>query len=191
MTQEDFLKLERFADRKSILIHESIHNKLNEVPLEKVQHASGCFVGLGTKKLALLSLYRDPQNLPSMEELSGIDGYSDISAKAYLEGIGPFWNFLNKLPISISPYRGDVASDGPLSGMRMCFTGFRDKGLEATVELSGGKIVSGVNGKTTHLVAKDIEGKSSKLKKAKDLGLILWTQQHLQEFLQDKGITST
>lgn len=191
MNQEDFLRLDRFADRKSILIYESIHKKLIDVPLEKVQHASGCFVGLGTKKLALLSSYRDPQKPPTLEELSTIDGYSEISANAYLQGIESFWNFLDKLPISIAPDKGDSSAEGPLSGMRLCFTGFRDKGLEATVEKCGGKIVSGVNGKTTHLIAKDIEGKSSKLKKARELGLTLWTQQHLQEYLQSKGITNT
>lgn len=189
MTQEDFLNLDRFADRKSVLIHESIHKKLSNVPLEKIQHASGCFVGLGTKKLALLSAYRDPQSPPSLEELSNIEGYSEISAKAYLEGIDTFWEFLNQLPITIAPYLGETSGDGPLSGMRLCFTGFRDKGLEATVEQHGGKIVSGVNGKTTHLVAKDIEGNSSKLKKAKDLGLTLWTQQHLLDFLRENGVT--
>lgn len=51
------------------------------------------------------------------------------------------------------------------------FTGIRDKELEAKIEARGGTIGGSVNGKTTHLVAKDPSGGSSKLKKAADMGV--------------------
>ena len=185
MTQEDFLNQDRFAEKKAILVHDSIHSKCKNVPLEKIQHASGCFFGLGTKKLILLNAYRDPQQQPSIEEISNIDGYSEISAKAYLSGIHHFWAFLDTLPITLLPYQEALSEDGPMTGMRLCFTGFRDKDLEQKVTQAGGKIVSGVNGKTTHLVAKDITGKSSKLKKASDLGMTLWNKESLENYLSE------
>jgi len=188
LTPNDFNALDRFAERKANLIYDSIHNKCKDVPLERVQHASGCFVGLGTKKLALVSHFRDKAHQPTLEELLQIDGYSEISARAYLDGIDDFWNFLDALPISIAPQQKLDLSNAPMKDMRLCFTGFRDKGLETLVESCGGKIVSGINAKTTHLVAKDIEGHSSKLKKARELGLVVWTQADLIADMKAKQI---
>lgn len=51
------------------------------------------------------------------------------------------------------------------------FTGVRDKELEVKIADRSGVIGSSVNKNTTHLVAKDPSGGSSKLKKAADMGV--------------------
>lgn len=184
MSVADFLALERFAEKRAQLIHDNIHGKCQKVPLERLQHASGCFDGMGTKRLALVSRYDSENNTPDFETLLTIDGFSDVTARAYLKGIGPFWAWASKLPITIAATKlVDENATGPCSGMKFCFTGYRDKAAQAKIEELGGQVVSGVSGKTTHVVTKDANGSSSKLKKARGLGIEIWEPEQLNRFL--------
>ena len=94
------------------------------------------------------------------------------------------------MPITIEPYKEVARADGVFNDTRFCFTGFRDKELEKVLEGAGAKMVSGVNGKTTHLVAKSIEGNSSKLKKARDLGIELWDRDRLLQTLKEHQLVN-
>ena len=183
MEVNDFQKLERFAERKAELVYSSILNKLRGVPLEKIQHASGFFQGLGTKRLALVNRYRNPAQPPLKEELEAVEGYSEVSAEAYLSGIGKFWSFMEGLPIELSELKTKTIIDGPGKNMRVCFTGYRNKEAESKLLSIGSEIVSGVSGKTTHLVCKDPSGTSSKLKKARELGCVIWGPDDLGSFI--------
>lgn len=53
----------------------------------------------------------------------------------------------------------------------ICFSGVRDKSLESELEGRGHKIVSGVSKNTDILIVKDVNGNSSKINKAKELGV--------------------
>lgn len=53
----------------------------------------------------------------------------------------------------------------------ICFSGVRDKSLESELEEKGHKIVSGVSKNTDILIVKDVNGNSSKINKAKELGI--------------------
>ena len=59
--------------------------------------------------------------------------------------------------------------------MKVCFTGVRDKRLESLIISEGGEIVSGVSKKTTHLIVADPSSSSSKMTKAKELGVVINT----------------
>jgi NAD-dependent DNA ligase len=59
------------------------------------------------------------------------------------------------------------------------FTGFRDKSLEDRIKVQGGTIGSGVSSKTTILVVKDKSFTSSKVDKAKSLGIKVFTSDEL------------
>lgn len=183
MEVNDFEKLERFAKRKAEVVYESIHQKMEGVKLEQLQHASGLFTGLGTKRLALVNHYRDPAHPPLKEELEAIEGYSSVSAEAYLSSIGDFWSFIEGLPIQLEEPKEGHDVEGPGSDMKLCFTGYRNKDAEKQLESMGAKIVSGVSGKTTHLVCKDPNGTSSKLKKARDFNCVIWGPEDLESFL--------
>jgi len=57
----------------------------------------------------------------------------------------------------------------------VCFTGVRDKGLEAEIAAKGGVVKSSFSSKVTHLVCKDPNSGSSKLKKARAAGKMIVT----------------
>jgi DNA ligase (NAD+) len=184
MEAEDFLKLDRFAEKRAQLIHSSIHSKLKAVPLEQIQHASACFKGLGRKKLALLAHFSKPELKPSLDEVLKVDGFSDITAHAYLAGFRPFWEFVAPLPLRIAEKEAHVdRQQGFCTGLKFCFTGFRDKDMEKAIVAEGGEILSAVSGKTTHVITKDPSSSSSKIQKARELGLLVWGPEELKSFM--------
>lgn len=67
------------------------------------------------------------------------------------------------------------ATGNKYAGMKICFTGVRDKELEAEIAAQGGEVVNGVSKNTTHLIVADINSSSSKAVKAKSLGIPIFT----------------
>lgn len=182
LQKEELVQLDRFAERKAEIVVNNLKARTRDIPLEKLQHASGCFKGLGSKKLALVNRFDSPNKKPDFETLLEVEGFSEISARAYLEGFDRFWAFIQVLPVSIAKTK--EPSGNKCEGMKFCFTGFRDKELEAKLTEEGGKVSSGVTSKTTHVVAKDMDSTSSKLKKARDLKIEIWDVEKLLKHLQ-------
>ena len=169
MTQEDMLALEKFAERKAEVIYNAIHDKLKEVPLEKLRHASSIFVGLGTKKLKLLNQFSSPKKKPKLEEVVDVEGFSEKTAQVFVDAYNDFWSFIDGLPLQIKEETGPTGSH--LKEYAVCFSGVRRKDLEEVIVAGGGKVASGVSKKTTHLVMKEVGTGSSKEKKAESLGI--------------------
>jgi DNA ligase (NAD+) len=181
LKQSDLENLERFGKRKAEIVYESIHSKLHNVPLAKLQHAVGIFNNLGSKKLALVEHF---QHKPTITELIAIDGFSDISAKAYLEGYDKFNDFIKNLPITIMKTEKIESFSNELNGASFCFTGVRLKDCEEKIEKMGGKIASGVSKTLTYLVMKEKGSGSSKESKALDLGVKILTVDELEKMLK-------
>jgi NAD-dependent DNA ligase len=68
-------------------------------------------------------------------------------------------------------YSTAAEATGSLVGEKVCFTGFRDKELQALAEANGATMQSSVSGKTTILVAANPNSNSGKMKKARDAGV--------------------
>lgn len=157
MKISDFLILDGFALRKSEIIYNNIQDSIRNVPIEKLQHASGLFPMLGEKKLALVSHF---SKKPTMEQLLNIDGFAEISAKSYLDNYDRFFEFVSELPIVIRKY--DKKKEGRLLGEKFVFSGLRDKKAEEIITENGGEVVSTVSKKSTYLVVKEHGSSSSK-----------------------------
>jgi len=183
MTKDDMVVLEKFGERKAQKILQSINEKRN-VTLCKLQHASGFFNNLGSKKLLLL------ENLNSdstIEEISNIEGFSEISANNYLEGITLYneWakDYETVLTISKTEVKEEVVG-GNLDGMAFVFSGVRRADLNEIIEQKGGRVASGISSKTTHLVMKVTGTGSAKEKKALSLGQTILTVEELEQLLK-------
>lgn len=167
MTEEQASHIEGFGRRKSQIVVGNIREKLSDIPLEKLQHASGLFKGLGSKKLALLKHFNDKNVVHSVSEIVKIDGFSDKSAKVYVDNIGKFWKFIEKLPITV---KQQVKKGNSCEGMGVVFTQVRDAELETFIEERGGKVISSVSKKTTHLIHKvGADTSKGKMSKARDI----------------------
>ena len=176
----DLEKIDRFGKRKSQIVYNSIQKSITGVQLSKVQHATGIFKGLGSKKLALLEHFTTK---PTLDQVMSIEGFAEISAKSYIDSYDEYQNFVKDLPITFEQ-KVEVAKVGTdFEGKQFVFTGVRRSDLESVIESRGGKIGSGVSKNTTHLVMKAIGSGSSKEKKAIELGVEVITVEQLEKML--------
>lgn len=179
LTTSDLEKIDRFGKRKAFIVYNSIQSSVKNVSLSKLQHATGIFKGLGSKKLALLEHFTTK---PQIDDILSIEGFAEISAKSYIDGYDKFFDFIKDLPI-IFEEKKDVKTSSELDGTSFVFTGVRRTDLESIIESRGGKIGGSVSKNTTHLIMKAVGSGSSKEKKALELGITIMTVEQLETML--------
>lgn len=174
----DLLVLERFAETSSEKLIASIQNSKN-ASLDRVIFALGIRnVGSETAKL-LCDRFSDIEQIMSatIEEISSIDGFGDITAKNVYDA------FRNERNIELikrfkeygftMKYISNKSEDERFKGLTFVLTGTlptmtRDE-AKAIIEKFGGKASSSVSKKTSYVLAGEAAG--SKLTKAEELGL--------------------
>jgi NAD-dependent DNA ligase len=182
LTKEDLEKLDGFGKRKAQIVWNSIKKATSNVSLSKLQHATGIFKNMGSKKLALLEHF---DTKPTIEEVLKIDGIGEVLAKEYVNNYDKFFDFISDLPVSIQEKIELEPVGSDLEGMVVVYTGIRDKISEELIVSKGGKIGSSVSKNTTHLVCKDPYSGSSKLEKAKSLGVKILSLEDLNVLLKN------
>ena len=180
LTTKDLEQIDRFGKRKAQIVFNSIKKSTTDVTLSKLQHATGIFRGLGSKKLALLEHFTTK---PTLEEILAIEGFAEISAQSYIDNYENYINFVKDLPITIQKKQEVEKTGTDFDNTQFVFTGVRRPDLEQIIESRGGKIGSGVSKNTTHLVMKSVGSGSSKEKKAQELGVKIITIEQLEKML--------
>jgi len=127
----------------------------------------------------------------AVSDLARTSGWGETKAEAFRAGFDQRAGLifeLHTVGVTVAPPEPRAAPSkdtGPLDGMSVCFTGFRDKSLEALVVGLGGKIASGVSRNTTHLVVKDTSTSSSKATKARKLGIPIMLPDQLKGHIHE------
>jgi NAD-dependent DNA ligase len=178
---EDLEKIDKFGKRKSEIVFNSIQKSIKNVELSKLQHASGIFKNLGSKKLALLSHFKEK---PDINEIIKIDGFSEILAKNFIDGFDEFNIWIKNLPITINKEKQIISESNDMDGMVFVFTGVRLKDEENILKTKGAKIGSTVSKNTTHLICKDPNSNSSKMNKARELGIKIMSVEEFKNLLK-------
>ena len=180
VTTDQLEKIDRFGKRKAQIVYNSIQKSVTDVQLSKLQHATGFFRGLGSKKLALLEHFTTK---PTVDQVMEIEGFAEISAKVFVDNYDNFFTFVGNLPITIAKKVEAVKVGTDLDGKSFVFTGVRRKDLEEVIESRGGKVASTVSKTTTYLVMKTKGSGSSKETKAISLGVVILTVEELENLL--------
>ena len=190
---EDMVKIKGIETKLATRTYTNIHTALQSCSLAKILGASGIFgFGLGVRKVeALISSFPDilTSKLSETEirnKINDIDGFSSITtdkiisklseARLFIETLKPY------LSLNLEEKKDKVVST-ELKDKTFLFSGFRDKKLEAEIEAKGGKLVSSVSGKLKYLVVKDKSDTTSKIQKAKELGVAIISKDELNEML--------
>ena len=181
ITTNELESIDRFGKRKAKIVFDSIKKSITGVQLSKIQHASGVFTGLGSKKLALLEHF---EVKPTINQVMEIEGFAEISARTYVENYDIFRIFVEGLPVTIEERVEVVLAGTDLVGKQFVFTGVRRKDLEEVIVSRGGVIGGSVSKNTTHLVMKAKGSGSSKETKAISLGVEILTVEELEDLLK-------
>ena len=181
LTTNDLENIDRFGKRKAKIVYESIKKSVKDVQLSKLQHATGIFPGLGSKKLVLLEHFVEK---PTIQEVMQIEGFAEISAKTYVDNYDIFRTFVAQLPVTFAEKVEVVPVGDDLVGKQFVFTGVRRKDLEEVIVSRGGVIGGSVSKNTTHLVMKAKGSGSSKETKAISLGVEILTVEELEDLLK-------
>lgn len=156
-------------------IKENLIKRFTDIPLYEIMGASSLFGrGSGIRRMKkLYNYFKGDINNISYQDMLTVDGFDAKTAKPIIEGLSHFNVFLNTILtqntyISLKPFK---FSTGSWTGQKVVFTGFRNKLLEDKIQELGGEISSSISKKTTLLVADNVDGSSTKLVKAKSLGI--------------------
>jgi len=194
LKKEDLLSLDRMAE-KSV---ENVFNGLNEskkIPFERVLFALGIrYVGQTVSK-NLAKKFKSIDNLISQtyDELLLVDEIGERISKSVVDFFKCEKNIINieKLKTAGLQFHSEIKTNVTnvfnnktfvVSGV---FEGYSRDQLKNLIEINGGKNLSSVSSKTNYLLAGDKMG-PSKLKKAKDLGVDIISEQDFNKLLMFK-----
>lgn len=184
----DYAQLEGidgFGDSTINNIIEQNRKIIAGVELPKLMHASDCFKNIGestAKKMldrypSFIEAFCKP-NLSLVFE-GTLPAGENKTEQAFFDGLELFANFMVHNELTAIAPEAPKSTGNSLEDLSVCVSGFRDKALEEFILANGGKNASGVSKNTTHLVVKDKDSGSSKISKAKQLGIEILT---LDEF---------
>ena len=180
LTKEDFLKLDKFAEKSAQNLVDAI-NKTKNTEFASFISALGIkFVGKETAEF-IARTFSSFENLKnaSLEELSQIEGVGEKIAVSIFEFFNDKEN-LNQIEklfqsgFSVN-YPEKISENAPFVGMTMVFTGALSKitrnEAQKLAKSLGATVTNSVSKNTTHVIAGEDAG--SKLDKAQKLGVII------------------
>lgn len=167
---DDLIGLDGWADVSVNNFLSELNKVKTELPFARFLHATGWFSDLGEKTLQKIIDARGMDGC-AMDYLLTIEGVKEITAQKFIDGYEKliFWNELVE-DFKFS-YVTTPVSEGPLNGMVVCATGFRNQEMFSKIEELGGIVGDGVTKATTCLIVKDLSSNSSKMKKAEKMGI--------------------
>lgn len=163
-------------------IYDSIQQRLgNSLPETFIGACAHMGIGFGVRKArSLLEFPFSKIRSITMEDLDGIEGFADKTARQAINGIPLAMSLADTLISNGVLKFVESQKTSEMSAVNVVMTGFRDADLQSIVESKGGKVGSGVSKKTTHLLTYDTESNSGKAKKARDLGVPIITPEEFK-----------
>lgn len=143
------------------------------------------YKGFDEKKLKLIGKPLNEMYNLTFNDLIKIDGFAEKTANLFLS----FMHDCKEEIEDIKHYfiiEDAVVSNGKLNGLSFCFTGAAckpRKELQMLVEENGGIVKSGVAKGLNYLVSDDKDSSSSKMVKAKSLGITLISSEEFLEMI--------
>jgi NAD-dependent DNA ligase len=187
--------IEGFKEKSATKVIEALKG-ISSVSCDKLMTASNVFGrGFGEKKLKLIinEYPYIPQNKDkglklTVEDISKIKGMAAISAQQFIEHLPEFYAFYEELGIKCK--KAESVPSSPKSpklsvfnDKKVVFSGFRNKDYEQIIESNGGKITTSISKTTDYLVVKDKNDTSSKIEKARELGITIVSKDELEKML--------
>lgn len=192
---DDLLKMPLTKEKMAQKLFDNIQKSRT---LSLVQFLNGLGIeGAGTTTWEkLLSVFPSLERLKkaSISDIQKIDGFAEKSAEQIVRGLEAKSPSMDELfSVGVSPTQPDVTTSVskeslPLFGKQFVITGALSKPrseIEKAIKAAGGHIGSAVSKNTFALVTNEVDSTSSKMKKAKELNLTIWSEEQLSKILSN------
>jgi NAD-dependent DNA ligase len=180
--KSDLLKIDGIQEKGAEKIYESIKSRIQNTDCLNLMIASNIFgKGFGERKLKLF-VDAHPEILEGkkISVLKKIEGVGEITGTQFLKHLPEFYEFLKEIgyvckkpEVESSSLDSSDSDEMVFNDMTIVFTGFRNKEWENRIVKLGGKIGSAISKNTALLVVADKDDTSSKIIKAKELGITI------------------
>lgn len=181
-------------------------NKLNrvrkDIEIEKIQEASGLFQGMSQATLRTLNtlnvdmeFYFNDRYFNEIRRRGlELDGIGEMTLNDYFDGLYNFYikgffrnNIKPYFTIKFKEINKEKGGEGKekFLGKNICFTGFRNESWNKIIEDGGGKILSSITSICNMLVVKDINSTSSKMQKARQMGIEIRSIEDFQNLIEN------
>jgi DNA ligase (NAD+) len=188
LKKEDFLKLPLVKEKMAEKLYRNIQSSKN-LPLARFLNGLGIEgVGLTSweKILSVLGSFEALREA-SIDDLIAIDGFAEKSARQIVEGLkqrSPLIESLLDAGVEPQFLPPNQSPDGnsPLQNKNIAITGTLSRPrseLETIIKNAGGHPTSSISKNTFALVANDKNSTSSKMKKAVQLNIPIWSEEEL------------
>lgn len=189
VTQEELLTVDGFKQALAAKIWNALQKQRANLDPYLVMDASNVLGrGIGYKKIKLICdafpAIVGERYIPTVPELVALKGIEDKTAELFVGNLPKLFEFVDSNGLVLAPQASKASTQGAstspsaaarVQGKTFVFSGVRDKDLEKFIVDNGGVVGSTVSSKTSLVLVKalDAEGEasSSKVKKAKDLGV--------------------
>ena len=191
MKLADFLKIPGFKEKMALKMIQALEEKIKTCSLSELMVGSNIFGrGLGIKKAKLILKYyptvlvSDASCDEKIERILSIGGFALKTAQMFVPHITTFIQFLkeNNLTYKLVDFidsntsnTSNTSNNNVLNNKKIVMTGFRNKDLEKLIVDSGGDVVNTVSKNTFILLVDSLNSTSSKVIKAKKLGISIMT----------------
>lgn len=191
---DDFLVIPQTREKMASKLFANIQKSRN-LPLSSFLNGLG-IEGTGrTSWEKIISHYRGLNAILSLslDQLVKVDGFAEKSATQIIDGLAARRPDIEKLlAVGVQPVVPDSMTtgndSGPLAGLQIVITGTLSvprSELEAAIKAAGGKVGSAVSANTHAVVTEDPTSSSSKMKKARELGVKIWNEEQLRRVLSE------
>jgi DNA ligase (NAD+) len=186
LSMEDLLTLPATKEKMAKKLFENIQSS-KTAPLAMFLNGLGIEGAGQTTWEKLLEVFHSLEKIrkTAVEDIIAIDGFAEKSAQQIVEGLKRQSKLIDQLlVVGLTPEAPISHSDGPrpLDGMSFVITGALSrprKEIEDLIKKAGGRMVSSVSKATSVLVTNETDSASSKMIKAKELGIKIWSEAEL------------
>lgn len=177
MSIDDFLTVPTFKDVVANKVYINLHTAMEKATLAQIMAGSNCFGnGLGVRKLQPI-ISRFPNILTekiTKDDLCTIQGCKDKTINKIIKGLRRFkrfWKRTHKHFNLVDEIKLETNNNSQYTNKTYVFSEFRDKSLEDKIIFGGGRVTSAVSSKTSALIVKSLNSNTTKVQKAKKLGV--------------------
>jgi DNA ligase (NAD+) len=185
---DDFLVIPQTKEKMAAKLHANIE-KSRTLPLARFLNGLGIEgAGLATWEALIEAFHTLPRlRKATAEEIAEVEGFAEKTAGEIAAGLAARAAMIDELlAVGVKPFVEEVAAGGSLAGKTLVITGALSRPrteVEKAIKAAGGRIASSVSKATDAVVTDDPSSDSSKMKKARSLGIAVWSEAELMRHL--------